>query len=202
MFYEITSNHKDPVYTPMELYQRLKGSVLCEYCNAIRRTMYPKPYDIVLGNRPSVGHRINGFVTHSNIKIYHIDFILQIMQHLDSYGFVIGKCFSENGELVPNYVTCYHKSYIVRRGKGVKYKVCEHCGSVRYYPLWGNNQYYTKGEVKDMKIVQDLSGGIHLKQDIFENIDFSLWSDCKFVSTEVLDIEPDYNLFPDTTSFW
>ncbi len=201
MFYEIMSNHKDPVYTPRELYQRMKGSVLCEYCNAILRTMYPIPYDIILGNNPSVGHRISGFVTHSNINIYHIDFILQIKHYLDYYGFIIGKCFNENDELIPNYVTCYHKSYIVRRGKDIKYKVCGHCRSVRYYPLWGDNQYFTKSEVKDMKVIQDLSGGIHLTQDVFENIDFSLWSDCKFISTEVLDVEPDSCEFPCTTDY-
>ena len=196
------SNHKEPVYAPLEWYRNMKGKRLCPKCNSFIRDNYPVPYDIVLGSKPAPGHRLMGYVTHAACSIYHVDFILQIWQYLQMYGYILGKCYTENGKMISEYMTIYHRSYIVRRGKEVSYKICEKCKSVTYYPMWGENQYLTKNETKNMLILQGKSGGLYLEESLFKKINFALWSDLEYQVIRVHDQNSDVNAFPDTTSYW
>ncbi len=195
-YFKIQSNHKEPCPPSREWVAQESGNLFCPKCNCLLRENVKKTFDAVLGFNPPPGHRIMGSLSWVGVCIYHIEFVLQMKKELNECGFVIGKCFNSEGDLIPEYVTCYNQLYTIQRGGyNTPYRICDFCGTISQKQWWHGRQYLTAKSVKENKIVQNAIGYLYLEEKIYKEIDISFWDDAEFEKIVILEEPEDGQVF-------
>ena len=180
--YNISTNHPDPIHTLPAWGEKAVGKIMCPICKSIKRSWYPKPIDIVLQDNPD--HRLCGGVCWIGVKIFHKDFINQILPYLNA--FVCGKTLGPDGKVIDEYVTCYtNKRIVVRGGKGSEYNTCDECGT------WSKGfvepQYVLRDYLTDARIYQDRHSSLIIDEKLANELDFSPWPDADLEPIAIVD---------------
>jgi hypothetical protein len=194
---KLCSNHPDPIHAANDWRKDAKGTLFCPRCSRIYRRLYPKPINVVLKRHP--GNRISAGVWCTGIRIFHSDFLEQIKDYLQD--FILGKCYDANGKLIEDFMTCYHKKYLVIRGvAGSTYTICPACNEVG--PIPGDFPHYIpRFYLTDSKIYQNSSCSMLLDEELVKQLDVSYWPDAEFdtipirdnpIDGQVLPIDPGY----------
>lgn len=197
-YYRMGTNHREPCPPLKQWVDEVTGHIFCLECHKIIRSKVGTSFfDTYLGYNPPPGHRIMGGLSWIGLCIYHVDFISQIKNYLDEYGFIFGKCLDNSGNVVKEYVTCYNSYYIVQRGnEKTKYKHCKNCNTLYELEWWHGRQYLIKDSLKEQKIVQEAGCDLYIEEKLFKSLDFSKWRDAAFEKIVVLDEPEDGQVLP------
>jgi uncharacterized C2H2 Zn-finger protein len=193
---QLISNNPRPVHTTGQWReQKGEGKIYCPKCSSLYRRRFPQPIDIILSHQPE--GTIGGAVYFTAISVFHRIFIEQIREHLPEKEFSIGRCFSVEGDLIKDYVTCYSRKYlIVHGGKGTEYEVCPVCDSVRRMKFT-RPANIPRIYLSDARVYMDRSCNMFFDEELALGLDYSPWPGAKFQAYPVEENILDKEGFPD-----
>lgn len=170
--YLIGSSQPNPTIASKEWRRNSSREFLCNECWRVKREIFPKPIDINLCSYQK--DDIGGGVSHGGVCVYHRDLIVQIYDYMKD--FVFGKCYTEEGDLIPELVTVYSKEYVILRGnRNSDYRICNSCGNVNTYATSGK-KYILRSQVKDcQKVYGGVSGFVFIADELVPQLDLSQW---------------------------
>jgi hypothetical protein len=166
----LVSTKSNPLHANVAWKDEAFNVYLCPYCRNVKRSFYPNPIDVVVEDRPS---GIYDPVSFTGLKLFHINFIMQIKDKLKD--FVLGECYDTSGNRIPEYVTCYSDKYVIIRGTDKsRYKICPECGTVS--PMgWYAPPYIWRKYLSEEQVYQTSSCVMLLDEELALNLDFSPW---------------------------
>lgn len=178
----VVSSHSDPTLPDKEWYSKSEGTLFCQRCRQINRSRYPAPIDVNLRYLPK--GIAEGLVSRVGLSVFRRNLIKELEPHL--HGYVLGKCYLR-GKIVEDYVTLYHRHYIVLRGgKKSKYYTCQECGSVSSLTDPGI-AYVLRKDLTDQLVYQEVNCMLYLADELVAQIDWSQWPDVRLVYIDVRD---------------
>jgi len=166
-----------------EWLQEALGDSICPQCKCLIISCYPKPFTPMVENAPE--EQTSAWIEDIFITLWRRDFIEHISECLK--GFIIGDCFSPDGNIVEDFVACYNARPIIIRGnRQSQYTICPGCGSITSQVKPGP-QYVLQKYLTDAKIYQDTYGRFYFTEEVAFNLDFNQWDDISLEAIIVRD---------------
>jgi len=156
------------VYPDMSWLSNVNSSGICPLCKCINRQRYPAPADVMIERSPNED-QTSVLIETTNITIWKKDFVEKLSLYRD--GFAIGKCFTSDGRILDDYVTCYLRKCITIRGnKQSRYQLCQSCGAI-ISNVEPGPKYVLEKELDGSRIYQDALCRFYVTEDVVDDFD-------------------------------
>lgn len=185
MIVKVSSRHQSGSHGTLEWRKQATGTIICPVCFRVDRRWYPRPIDVYLQELAQWPIVTGGYRT--AVSMFHTDFIAQIRPYMKR--FVFGRCFTNTGALIPEYLTAYCDLWIVTHSQNTKYFRCEHCG-IRDSSVVGRAGYVLRTDLGGESVWANSSGQLFLAERLVNEIDWSQFPDVRFYRFKVLDKHP------------
>lgn len=152
----------------LEWCRQAQGRSVCKQCSCVDRRFYPMPVDIVLKDVPRED-QTSVLVDTTNITIWKKEFVERLSQYQN--GFTLGRCFTPDGKIIGDYVTCYLKRCITIRGnRQSRYQLCPACGAIISHVEPGP-RYVLEKELDNSRVYQDALCRFYVTEDVVDDFE-------------------------------
>jgi len=173
--------NRAPVMPDNSWLRTMLDDIICSKCLSIDRSQYPRPFNVVLTEMPS--RRTCDVIAGTSITLFHKQFVSLFSSDMQEY--VFGCCFSSDGSLLNDYVTCYSKHYIMLRGnQHAYYWKCGCCGKIHSEPKNGP-RYVLRHDLSNSMLYQDARCCIYLTESLAMNLYLEQWDDIKLIGVPI-----------------
>jgi hypothetical protein len=184
LLYRLNSNSYFPIHTTGQWREEAIGIVMCPQCSSVDLSRFPEPIDIVLNDYPT--GIVGGGVFFTGVSIFHTNLIRQMQDVLPQSEFALGRCLDADGRLIEEFLTCYSRAFIVRRGQvGSRYKVCTGCGAIETIARMPH--YIPRFYLSHLHVYMDRVCRMYLSDTLVRSLDFSQWPDVDLKAVPIQD---------------
>lgn len=156
-----------------------RGVEFCEYCSKVKRSLYPRPIDIILnmsGYEFSIGRQ-------NSLCIGVISMRLKNALAPWLGNFVFGQCRDVSGSITPNYQTFYSNRYVVPIARDIDRFVCHLCGTATAH--WGEPPRLLRADFTN-PIMEEATDLLYVSEEVYTSVKWSSFADIDLVECELI----------------